>query len=161
MKFLLVLIAATLAPASAFANPDLDDLSFLEGHWRGGDSDFVFEEIWTAPEGGVMTGMARGVAAGKLQVLEYIVIAEENDRLVMRFKHYNADFTTWEGDGGPLELTLSTLDGRDARFTADPPSHTVTSIRYWMPDEDTLRVDVKQIENGEDGGFSLVFERMD
>lgn len=153
--------AALTSISSAQETYTLDDAAFLEGHWRGGSESFVFEEIWSPAEGGVMTGMARGVAGGTLRVLEYIIIAEEKDGLVMRFKHYNADFSTWEGEETPLTLSLEKVDGFDATFTADPPSHTVKSIRYWMRDEDTLQVDVQQIENGEEGGFSLTFEKVD
>ncbi len=154
-------LVSILTAAPAFAEPKLEDLAFLEGHWRGGE-DFVFEEIWSAPEGGVMTGMARGVSSGALRVLEYIVIAEEDDgAIVMRFKHFNADYSTWAGEDEPLTLILKDLDSADATFAADPPTHTVKSIRYWMPEDNTLRVDVAQIENGEEGGFSLVFKRMD
>lgn len=157
---ILTIILTLVAASPAMANPDLDDLRFLEGHWRGGE-DFVFEEIWSAPEGRVMTGMARGVASGALRILEYIIIAQEEDgEIVMRFKHYNADFTHWDGEETPLTLTLEKIDGADAMFTADPPSHTVKSIRYWMPDSNTLQVDVVQVEDGEKGGFSLVFKRM-
>ncbi len=148
-----------MAPA-AFADPGLEDLRFLEGHWRGGEG-FVFEEIWSAPEGGVMTGMARGVASGELRFLEYILITDEDGALVMRFKHFNADYSNWEGEDEPLTLTLTEIDGADATFTADPPTHTVKSIRYWTSGDDMLQVDVAQIENGEEGGFTLLFKRMD
>ena len=160
MRTFAFLVAVLIAPP-VFAEPSIDDLSFLEGHWRGGDENFAFEETWSAPEGGVMTGMARGVAGGKLRVLEYIVVSEETAGLVMRFKHFNADYSVWDGEDEPLTLTLSDVDGTDAIFVSDPPTHTVKSIRYWMPDEATLRVDVEQIEDGEEGGFSLVFNRVD
>lgn len=159
MKFFSMIAVLLLAPVSAFANPGLEDLSFLEGHWRGGDS-FVFEEIWAAPEGGVMTGMARGSAGDHLAVLEYIIITkDENGALVMRFKHYNADFTTWE-EAGPVTLKLISLNGTDATFAANPPSETVKSIRYRLLDEETLQADIVTVKDGEDGGFSLMFQKM-
>ncbi|WP_428407076.1 DUF6265 family protein [Hyphococcus sp.] len=145
--------------ARAEAPGSLADLAFLEGHWRGGE-DFIFEETWTAADGGVMTGMARGVSSGELKVLEYIVVSEEEDALVMRFKHFNRDYSTWE-DGGPVTLLLTDAKENDVTFTADPPSETVKSIRYWMPDEATLQADIVLVENGEEGGFTLVFERTD
>lgn len=160
MRIFAFLIAIVIA-MPAFAEPSVDDLTFLEGRWRGGDENFTFEEIWSAPEGGVMTAMARGVAGGELRVLEYIVVSEEAASLVMRFKHFNADYSVWDGEDEPLTLTLSDIDGTDVTFISDPPTHTVKSIRYWMPDTETLRVDVAQIEDGEEGGFSLVFTRMD
>lgn len=160
MKFLSMIISILAAAPAALAEQAIEDLAFLEGHWRGGD-DFKFEEIWSAPEGGVMTAMARGVSDDTVRVLEYIVVAEEDGALVMRFKHFNADYTTWEEGEAPLTLTLTTFAVEDVTFTADPPTHTVTSIRYWKPDDDTLQVDVAQIENGEDGGFTLKFNRVD
>jgi len=157
---ILAIFLTLFAATPALANPELDDLRFLEGHWRGGEG-FVFEELWSAPEGGVMTGMARGVSSDTVRVLEYIIISQEEDgNVVMRFKHFNADFTHWDGEETPLTFTLEKIDGADATFTAEPPSHTVKSIRYWMPDHDTLQVDVVQIEAGEKGGFTLVFNRM-
>ena len=83
MAALLVLAAFGLASCAAKAETpySLNDLAFLEGHWRGGE-DFIFEETWTAAEGGVMTGMARGVSSGELRVLEFIVASEEEGAVV-------------------------------------------------------------------------------
>jgi len=159
-RLLRALLAFTPAPALAEGTGSLADLAFLEGAWRGGD-DFVFEETWSPALGGVMTAMARGVNAGKLAVLEYVVVTEEEDAVVMRFKHYNADFSTWEDDG-PVTLLLTASGENDATFTADPPSETVKSIRYWMPAADTMQADIVLVEdNGDVGGFSLTFNRAD
>ena len=156
MTFLLAL------PGCASAQEEvatLDDVAFLEGHWRGGE-DFIFEETWSAPEGGVMTAMARGVSGGALRVLEYIVVAQEDAGLVMRFKHFNADYSTWEEDGKFVSLPLTAWSENDATFSIDPPSLTVKSIRYWKPSEKTLQADVVLVEDGEEGGFTLSFERV-
>lgn len=161
--FLAFLVFAPL-PALAQDAPSLADLAFLEGHWRGGTDTIVFEETWSAPEGGVMTAMARGVSAGeapgKLRVLEYVVVAEEAAGVVMRFKHFNADYSSWEA-GGPVTLTLTSAKPDDLTFTADPPSESVKSARFWKPGDNTLQVDVVVIEDGAQGGFTLVFERVE
>lgn len=151
-------------PALAESTPSLADLAFLEGHWRGATDTIVFEETWSAPQGGVMTAMARGVSAGadpgRLRVLEYVIVAEEAAGVVMRFKHFNADYSTWEA-AGPVTLTLTSAKPDDLTFTADPPSETVKSARYWKSGEDTLQVDVIVVEDGAESGFTLVFERAD
>ena len=157
------LIGAAPAPADQEAGvkpASLTDMAFLAGHWRG-EEGLVFEEIWSAPEGGVMTGMARGVADGQLRVLEYIIVAEEEDGLVMRFKHFNADYSTWEEDGAVIELWLTAKGENDVTFSADPPSQTVKSVRYWKPAEDRLQADVVLVNDGEEGGFTLKFEYVD
>ena len=159
-KLLLFAALAALAPHMPAQAGDhgLEDVAFLTGAWRGGDN-FIFEETWSSPAGGVMTGMARGHEDGTLRVLEYIVIAEEPDGVVMRFKHFNADYSTWEKDGALVVLPMVSAKQNDVTFSADPPSETVKSIRYWMPDETTLQADVVVVEDGEEGGFSLVFSK--
>lgn len=152
-----LLVAASPARAG---NDPLDDLAFMTGAWRGGE-DFIFEETWSPPAAGVMTGMARGHQGGALRVLEYIVIAVEADSVVMRFRHFNADYTTWEKDDALVVLPLTSVKENDVTFSADPPSETVESIRYWMPDSETLQADVVLVEDGEEGGFSLVFTKTD
>ncbi len=149
--------AALSAAAAQSRTFTFADLAFLEGHWRGGE-EFKFEETWRAAEGGVMTAMARGVSNGELRVLEYIVVSEEDAGLVMRFKHYNADFTTWEQDG-PVTMLLTDAGEHDVTFTADPPSESVKSVRYWMPAANSLQADVVLVENGEESSFSLSFDR--
>ena len=150
--------------ARAEAPGSLADLAFLEGEWRGGRDGLVFEEIWSTAEGGVMTAMARGVStgaeAGKLRVLEYIIVSEEADGVVYRFKHFGADFSTWE-TGGPITMTLSAAAENDVTFSADPPSEGVKSVRYWMPDADTLQADIVLDQDGKEGGFTLLFERIE
>ncbi len=130
----------------------------MTGAWRGGD-EFIFEETWSEPAAGVMSGMARGHQGGQLRVLEYIIIAEETDGVMMRFKHFNGDYSTWEKDGAVVALSLTTVTDNDVTFSADPPSETVKSIRYWMPTSKTLQADVVLFEDGAEGGFSLLFNR--
>ena len=156
----LALLAMIAVPAKAETPYSLANLAFLEGHWKGGDGDFVFEETWNEANGGVMTAMARGVSAGELKVLEYIIVIEALDAVIMRFKHFNHDYSTWE-EAEPIVLQLSSAKNNDVTFTADPLSEDVKSIRYWMPDENTLQADIVVMENGEEGGFTLMFDRAD
>ena len=149
-------------PAKSEQSPtaySLDAIDFMIGDWRSGSSDFVFEESWLAPGGGVMTGMARGYSGTKLGVLEYIIIAEEDDDLIMRFKHFNADFTTWEHNG-PIELKLTTLGTNDATFTATTPENKVRSIRYVLNDRQTLKADIVTMEDGQEQAFSIIFSKV-
>ncbi len=157
---IIALIFMTMTGSVQAREKSLDDLVFLTGAWRGGD-DFVFEETWSAPAGGVMTAMARGHQGDQLRVLEYIVVTEETDGIVMRFKHFNADYSTWEKGDALVSLPLTSVKENDVTFSADPPSETVKSIRYWMPDAKTLQADVVVVEDGGEDGFSLVFTKAD
>lgn len=158
--------AAAFAPQAAFAE-DLDDLAFLEGRWRGGDNGFVFEEIWSGPGGGVMTGMARGVNNGSLAVLEYIVIEETSAGPVMRFKHFNPDYSNWPGEEGEaITLPLKDLakkdgEARAALFETAIPGAEVKSVRYALTGDGALIADVILVEDGKEGGFTLNFKKVD
>lgn len=149
---------AALLAAPVAAAQSLADLAFLEGEWRGRQDALAFEEIWSAPGGGVITGMARGERDGALAVLEYIVIAEEDAGVMMRFKHFNADYTTWETEG-PVVLRFVEAKENDALFRADDPMAEVQSARYWMPTPTTLQADIALLRDGKPGGFTLLFAR--
>lgn len=159
---------AALLAALALAGPALDraaaqslsDLAFLEGSWRGGDGGaFVFEETWFPPAAGVMTGMARGYRGETLSVLEYIVVAEEAAGVVKRFKHYRADFSTWESDG-PLTLRLVEAKPGDVLFRNVDPQAEVQTIRYVLGGDGALTAEIGLVRDGAPGGFTLVFNRL-
>lgn len=149
--------AAMISGAAAEEPATLADIAFLEGAWRGGE-EYIFEEIWSGPAGGVMTGMARGYEGEALSVLEYIIVAETADRLEMRFKHFNADYSTWENNG-PVTLMLTSAQEDDVTFSADPPSEKVKSIRYWKPSAQELRADIVVAEDGAEEKLSIFFEK--
>lgn len=157
---LIALFALSMTPARA--DQSLADLSFLQGHWRGDDDGFAFEEIWTGPEGGVMTAMARGVRDGELAVLEYILLTEEDDgSIVMRFKHFNTDYSNWEGeDEAPIILHLADLAERNALFKAPQEDAEVNAIRYRINDAGQMLIEVALIQDGEKGGFTLTFDKV-
>lgn len=152
------LCACASFSAAAAQEASLDDLAFLEGHWRGGGDGFTFEETWHGAEAGVMTGMARGISDGEIRVLEYVIISEDADGLVLRYKHYTPDYSTWEQDG-PIVLPLTAAGENDVTFSADPPSQSVKSIRFRMTDADTLQADVGLIQDGEKSGLTIVLQR--
>lgn len=162
MNRLAILVAALLAAAPAFAQgPTTRDAAFLEGHWRGAQDGLSFEEVWFAPEGDVMTGMARGVNKGRLAVLEYVIIADMNIGTYMRFQHFNADYTSPEMNDGAITLRLVEAKDGDILFRNEDPKEEVQSIRYFLTAENTLQADIALLQDGEPGGFSLTFEKVD
>lgn len=74
----LVFLGVTVASAqeqkpSGFA---LDRLVWLAGEWRLERAGRVTDEQWMAPAGGVMLGMSRAVAKGKVVEHEFLQIRE-------------------------------------------------------------------------------------
>jgi len=91
-KLLFVLLFATVSACSA-AEPDLDQLTWLQGHWKGDGFGGTSEELWSPPTNGVMMGMFRHhTADGKLNFYEFLTI----DAGGLKLKHFNPDMTGWE-----------------------------------------------------------------
>ena len=56
-----------------------------------------------------------------------------------------------------MTLKLTSSVKNDVTFSADPPSETVKSIRYWSPAENMLQADVVLVEDGEEDGIFACF----
>jgi hypothetical protein len=65
-----------LAQDPKAAPPSLSRLAWLAGNWRMEKAGRVVDEHWMAPAGGVMLGMARTVAKGKVVEYEFTQIRE-------------------------------------------------------------------------------------
>jgi hypothetical protein len=129
-----------LAPSSA--GEKLTDLSWLVGSWHGDGLGGEMEENWTAAAGGTMIGTFRLVVDGRVQVIEYMMITQEEERIVMRFKHFRDDYTTWEADR-PLEFTLIEISERQAVFHSEVPEQNAPRrITYRLTEDGRLSAEV-------------------
>lgn len=76
------LLALLLLPVAIFAQEakpapaTMDRLAWLAGNWRLEKSGRVTDEQWMAPAAGVMLGMSRTVAKGRVVEQEFIQIRE-------------------------------------------------------------------------------------
>jgi hypothetical protein len=111
--------ANTFRAATDGAGPPatLTDMKWLIGHWKGTGLGGVSEEMWSAPEGGVMMGMYRLVIKGKPSFYEFIHLAEENGTLVMKLKHFNPDLTAWEEKDRFVTFRLVKLEPEAVYFS--------------------------------------------
>jgi hypothetical protein len=69
-----LLAADSKKPGKAPPPADLEKLSWLAGKWRVETSGRVVEEQWMAPAGGVMLGMSRTIAKGRVVEHEFMQI---------------------------------------------------------------------------------------
>jgi len=76
--FGLVLSAVSGAPEKKKPAPPpaLDKLSWLAGNWRMEKNGRLIDEHWMAPAGGLMLGMARTIAKGRVVEQEFMQIRE-------------------------------------------------------------------------------------
>jgi hypothetical protein len=94
---LTILLATCIAAQAA----DLNQLTFLEGRWRGQIWDGIVEEVWTGPLHGSMVGAFRFVKDGKLVFTEMCKGWEEkNDNVALKLT-----------DQGDRRATFLAVDG--------------------------------------------------
>jgi hypothetical protein len=100
------------------AEPKLEDLAFMAGHWS---ADGV-EEVWLTPASGLMTGMNRTIRKGKAS-FEFFRIAPTADGL---------SYFTQPGGRPPIEFKMTELKPGFVRFSNpehDFPKHILYFTR--------------------------------
>ena len=103
------------------AQPKLDDLSWMSGHWTSTNDGVVMEEIWTAPRGGVMLGMHRDAKDAKAS-FEFIRIAATPEGIV---------YFAQPGGRPPTPFALTESSATRAVF-ANPQHDFPKRIIYWL-----------------------------
>jgi len=71
---------------------NIDDYTWLAGHWVGDGFGGVSEEIWALPADGTMMGMYRHIKDGKLVFYEFLLLDKDG----LRLKHFHPDLKGWE-----------------------------------------------------------------
>lgn len=146
-------LCAAFASATASA-ATLSELAFLKGDWTSDRNGFVIEETWTDAKAGVVLGTSRGVQNDAVRFLRFAVVEDTAQGVVMRFKRYNADYTSWEADGPSVMRLVSAGDGA-ATFEATDPASDVKRIVYrTRPDG---AIDVVANRTDADGPYLVEF----
>jgi hypothetical protein len=117
--------------ASAFA-AELSALSWLEGDWRGGTDNVVYEESWQPALGGAMMGAFRLVKGESVRFYELMTLTGDE----LRIKHFGGDLLAWERKRQVERFTLAEVTGTRAVFR---DSKGKKELRYELAG-DTLRV---------------------
>lgn len=71
---------------------NIDDYTWLAGHWVGDGFGGISEEVWALPADGTMMGMYRHVKDGKLVFYEFLLLDKDG----LRLKHFHSDLKGWE-----------------------------------------------------------------
>ncbi len=143
------LLAAIPAKAATLAN-----LAFLKGSWTSNRSGFIIEESWTDAQAGVVLGMSRGVQNGAVRFLRFAVVEQVGDTVVMRFKRYNPDYSSWETDG-PSVMRLAYANDSEAVFEATDITSDVSRIIYRKRSDGSI--DVVANRKDENGPYLVEF----
>ena len=99
-NFLLVflLIFSSNCLPSETGNPQLDQLSWLTGCWKGTGLGGQVEECWLRSPDDRFTSVFQMMKDGQQQFSEIVMIAKFDGMLGMRVKHFDPEFNQWESD---------------------------------------------------------------
>jgi len=106
--------ASPAAPQTA-PDPKLSDLAWLEGRWRGDWGSRVAEQVWTAPQAGMMLGDFRLIENDKVLVLEFFTLVEKPGGIKFYFRHFTPELVPWEKSGA-TELQLASAEPKKFEF---------------------------------------------
>ncbi len=74
----------------------IQDMLRLNGTWHGTGLGGTVEEIYSAPQDGVMMGSFRFFEKGKTVFYEFITVAEDKGTLIVKLKHFGSNLAGWE-----------------------------------------------------------------
>lgn len=87
-------------------NATLDDVAWVQGHWKGEAFGGIAEEIWSPPLGGSMMCVFRLLVNDEVNFYEICTLVEEKETLVLRLKHFHSDLKAWEEKNETVDFKL-------------------------------------------------------
>ncbi len=157
LLMLLLLMPVMLTAQEEFANTisfkegetspkaDLSAIEWVAGAWRGEAFGGITEEVWTPPLGGSMMCVFKLVVNEQVRFYEIVTISEENETLILRLKHFNADLTGWEEKNVTVDFKLVKVSDNKVffdGFTFEKISEDEINI-YVVVDNQGKRSEVK------------------
>jgi len=147
MRYAAIALCLTIASTAAGA-ATLDDLSWMTGHWRSEADGTASEELWMAPEGGLMLGVHRDTRPGKSSWFEFLRIEERNGEIA---------FVAQPGGKTPTPFPLKEIDG--TRVTFENLDHDFPQrVIYWL-DEESLCARAEGKVDGDERGSEWCWRR--
>jgi Domain of unknown function (DUF6265) len=121
MRRLTLLLLSFLALPAFAAEPTVDDLKWIAGHWTATINGVESEELWLPPSGNLMLGLHRDVK-GTRASFEFIRIAMTKDGVA-----YLAQ------PGGKPATAFKLVEATPKKAVFENPAHDFpTRIVYWM-----------------------------
>jgi hypothetical protein len=84
----------------------LNDIKWIQGHWKGEAFGGIAEEVWTPALGKSMMCAFKLVINDEVKFYELITITEEDGSLILRLKHFHSDLKGWEEKDDTVDFKL-------------------------------------------------------
>ncbi|WP_429912644.1 DUF6265 family protein [Glycocaulis sp.] len=134
MRLSMLALCLALAVPAAPAFADEPDLAWLAGHWRSENNGRVSEEVWMAPEGGLMTGMGRTIRDGRAVSFEFLHITTGEETV----------YVAQPGGRPPVRFDLVSQDGDSAVF--ENPDHDFPQRIEYTREGDRLSATISTLD---------------
>jgi len=124
----------------------LNDVSWIEGHWKGEAFGGIAEEIWSPPAGDSMMFVFRLIADGKVQFYEVGGIRQVDETLLMQLKHFHGDFKGWEEKDKTIDFKLVKITNNSVYFeglTFQKISENEMNVYVVIEEKDGKKEEVK------------------
>ena len=145
-------------PTSSVVKARITDVAWIAGEWAKEDDTNRLEESWSVPRGDSMIGMFRWIKDGKVWIYELLTIREERETLVLRFRHFGNDMSSWEPKNEPLTYRLASFSDNEVVFE-NPSSDSHRRYSFYRPDLNTLVVRVGAVREGKTSSSEFVYHR--
>ncbi|NOR28504.1 MAG: hypothetical protein GQ540_08250 [Lutibacter sp.] len=125
---------------------NIEEVSWISGHWEGTAFGGVTEEVWTSPLGGSMMGSFKLVVNNEVNFHELMTISEEDETLLLRIKHFSRDLKGWEEKDESEEFKLVKIEPNRVYFnnlTFEKISPSELNIYVVFKDESGNEEEVK------------------
>lgn len=137
----------TLSFEEGMTSPEsnLQNITWLTGHWKGEAFGGIAEEIWSPPLGGVMTFTFRLVADGAISFYEFGHILELDNTLILQLKHFDGNLNGWEEKNETIDFKLVKVED-DRLFFDDFTIERISDKEinmYVLIEDDTIESEIK------------------
>ena len=140
-----------LPEGEASPTAKLQDVAWVQGHWRGEAFGGLAEEIWGPPLGGSMMFVFKLAKEGTVSFYELGHIIEKDGSLVMQLKHFDGQLNGWEEKDGTVDFPLVRLEKDKVYFEG------LTMERIGR---DRMNVHVLIEENGQSEEVLFAYKRV-
>ena len=89
---------------------NLNQVSWIQGHWLGEAFGGITEEIWSPPLGDSMMFSFKLVSDGKVVFYELGGIRQVDETLIFQLKHFGNDFKGWEEKDETIDAKLVKIE---------------------------------------------------
>lgn len=94
----------------------LEEARWLVGSWTGSAFGQRFEEVWNPPSAGSMAGLFKLYGDDGVAFYEILLLTVVEGSLSLKVRHFNADFTAWEGKEDFVDFRLVSIEENALHF---------------------------------------------